>query len=234
MKWALMLLALLAVLALLIFINSARMAVALCSLSDRPKYTKYSWKSMEDYCRKHDYDFVTEKSSLDTDRHTAWSKILLMDQTFDKGYDVVIWIDDDIMITEPDVPVSDVFKEFFNSDAKIAVARDAHGELANTGIICVKREGRGLLRKIYDDGITKENRWDQLWDQTAFNTMYESMKSDVYLYPPSTIQGFYRNHKDPDEFKWREGTWAAHMAGCDEKERIERMETLASRPATSG
>lgn len=214
------------VVSIIIFINYNRSRVAICSLSDRPQYIKYSWKVMEDYCSKHGYDFVTEKRSLDTDRHTAWSKIILMERAFDKGYDIVIWIDDDIIITEQSESVDAVFRDFINSDKKIAVARDTMGELANTGIICVKREGKSFLRRLYDDGITNENRWGQLWDQTAFNTMYKDIKDHVYLYEPGTIQGFYRSDDDPPEFKWKKGVWAAHMAGCPEKERVERMQSL--------
>jgi hypothetical protein len=214
------------VVAIIVFINYKRSKVAICSLSDRPQYTKYSWKVMEDYCSKHGYDFVTENQSLDADRHTAWSKIILMERELDKGYDIVIWIDDDIIITERSESVDAVFKDFINSDKKIAVAKDTMGELANTGIISVKKEGKPLLRRIYDDGITNENRWEQLWDQTAFNTMYKDIKDDVHLYEPGTIQGFYRSDDDPPEFKWKKGVWAAHMAGCPEKERVERMRNL--------
>jgi hypothetical protein len=212
--------------AIIIFINYNRSKIAICSLSDRPQYTKYSWKVMEDYCSKHGYDFVTENRSLDADRHTAWSKILLMERVLAKDYDIVIWIDDDIIITEKSQSVDAVFRDFINSNKKLAVAKDTMGEMANTGIICVKKEGGSLLRRLYDDGITNENRWEQLWDQTAFNAMYNDIKDDVHLYEPGTIQGFYRSDDDPPEFKWKKGVWTAHMAGCPEKERVERMQSL--------
>ena len=226
MEWVLLLLLLMVVIILIMFINYNKSRIAICSLSDRPQYTKYSWKVMEDYCSKHGYDFVSENKSLSPDRHPSWSKLILMERAFDSGYDIVIWIDDDIIITERSQTVDAVFGDFINSDKKFAVAKDTRGELANLGVICMKKEGRLLLRRIYD-GVTDENRWGQLWEQTAFKGMYEDVKDDVYLYEPGTIQGFHRSFDDdPPEFKWKKGVWAAHMAGCPEKERLERMQSL--------
>lgn len=214
------------VVAIIVFINYKRSKVAICSLSDRPQLTKYSWKVMEDYCSKHGYDFVTENKSLDNTRHPSWSKLILMERTFDSGYDIVIWIDDDIIITERSQTVDDVFGDFINSDKKMAVAKDTRGELANLGVVCMKKEGKSILKRLYG-GINDENRWGLLWEQTAFKALYEDIKDDVYLYEPGTIQGFHRSFDDdPPEFKWKKGVWAAHMAGCPEKERIERMQSL--------
>ena len=211
---------------LIILIFYKKTSIAICSLSDRPEFTQHTWKVMKDYCSRHGYDFVTENGAIDGDRHQSWSKIPLIERTFTGGYDIVIWIDDDIVITERDQPVTSVFGDFINSDKKLAVARDTHGELANLGLICVKKTGVQILNRIYSEGISDENRWRPLWEQNAFVNMYDQIKNDVYIYPPGTIQGFYRDGRepqDPPEFKWRPGVWSGHVSGVDDKDRREML-----------
>ena len=74
------------------------MKLCICSLSDREWLYDLTKPNLQSYCDKFNIDFKFINHSLDNERATSWSKLLLVkDLLLSDIYDYVIWIDDDIL-----------------------------------------------------------------------------------------------------------------------------------------
>merc|ERR1719460_740401 len=78
--------------------------LAIVSFSNRPSLSALTRPSLERFCAQYPgrYDLFIEDEPLldDRDWHPAWNKIALVKRAFLMGsYDAVIWIDDDVLIT---------------------------------------------------------------------------------------------------------------------------------------
>ena len=85
------------------------------------------------YCQQHGYDFIYCEDSLDTSRHPAWSKILLILKAFENpNYKWVVWLDADTLIMNQDIPLEDLVDEKYN----LVIAKDFNG--INSGVIFMR------------------------------------------------------------------------------------------------
>ena len=120
------------------------MKILFCSLSDRPEFSQPIYDKLKEYCSYHNYKCVLEDKVLDDSRAPAWSKILLLQREMknNEDYDYIIWIDDDILITDKNKK----FEEFIEKyDCDIFVSADAHASYPmNTGIIVCKNNKETL------------------------------------------------------------------------------------------
>lgn len=207
------------------------MNIIVCSLSDRPTLTDITWSVIESYCKKHGYAFVTRTHSLDVTRHNSWSKIILLkDLLVCTSYDIIVWIDDDILITEACIPLERLLSTFINSDKLIALQEDTHGEPFNAGIMCIKNTPvtNQVLDKIYATCRT-ENAYYMLWEQTAMKQLYENetwFKPLVHIYPRCTLQGYLNKDFYTDDFLWKKGVFSAHACGVPVKERLQYFNAI--------
>ena len=205
------------------------MKFSICSYSDRPQLTQITWPVMNEYCTMHGYTFHSYTHLIDSSRHPMWNKIPILIELLNQGYDAVTWIDDDIVITDTDTTLEQLFSNFFQSDTKLALsAETTHGRVLNTGIICAKQGAQDVLEHIWEDGVTSENRTTPGCEQWAMHILYErepEFRNQLMLYPPATLQGFF-SPDIPDAF-WRPGTWSAHPAGLSLDERIRILQKHA-------
>ena len=73
------------------------MKICICCLSDREWLWSLTKPNLQSYCDKYNIDFRFCDKSLDVNRATSWSKLLLVKSIINEGkYDWIIWIDDDI------------------------------------------------------------------------------------------------------------------------------------------
>ena len=198
---------------------------AVCSFSDRMEFSTISWGVLKSYCESHGYTFETFTQTLDSSRHPAWNKIAIIVELLNKGYEKVLWVDDDIIITEKSVSLDTLFADFITSTKELALsAETTHDRILNTGIICAKQGSQALLNHIWNDGVNDDNRVLSSWEQWAMHILYEkepSFREKLMLYPPATLQGFYS--PDITDALWRKGTWSIHPAGLSDDEKISVM-----------
>ena len=199
------------------------MKIALCSLSDREDIRGLSWPLMESYCKRHGYDFVTQTELIFTDRHPSWSKIPFLRRLI-QTYDIVIWFDDDILLTQPDTHIESILGPFLDSDQLIAASANNDAPF-NFGLIVCKSTAEPCLEKI-SDAVTDENRYGLYWEETAGGTLYRTdptFKEQVYIFPQGILQGYHGacSHQD---YKWRPKTFSLHVSGVTPKDyRIKLM-----------
>ena len=205
------------------------MKLLFCSLSDRPELSKPIYEQLEHYCKKHNYKCVLENKSLCNERATAWSKIILLqrEMKYNPDYDYIIWIDDDILITNLDKKFEDFIHKY---DCDIFVSDDALKSYPmNTGIIVCKNNKQTLkyLQHIWKlcekHPISKHGG---LWEQDIMTKDYvENQKGQfIKILPYKTIQTFYRiQNRD-----WTLGDFSSHFTGMSLDMRIQLRDEVLS------
>ena len=208
------------------------MKLLFCSLSDRPELSAPMFEKLKEYCSYHNYKCVLEDKVLDDSRAPAWSKILLLQREMksNEDYDYIIWIDDDILITDKNKK----FEEFIE---KYSSAQDAHDIFVsedalksypmNTGIIVCKNKNETLkyLEHIWElCEKYPHSKNAGLWEQDIMTRDYETNKY-VRIIPYKTIQSFYRTgNRD-----WKEGDFSAHITGMPLESRIKMRDEVLNR-----
>ncbi|CAK0798146.1 unnamed protein product [Prorocentrum cordatum] len=214
--------------------------LAIVTFSDRHALANLSRPLLEQFVEAHPnrYDLLLhEEPLLDRqDFHPAWEKLAHLRRTLVVGhpllqykYDAVIWVDDDIFITDPS---RDPLYEAIQGqllctacDDKFALASEDevvwHRVPLNSGILALKR-GRHSLRFV--DEVFRIGRRLQLlggvwrlprtsptsgwWDQDAIAVyiIRHGMGAFAAL-PHGVLQSAVR----PGRSRWRPGDFAAHL-----------------------
>ena len=195
------------------------MKILFCSLSDRPIFSKIIFEHLQSYCNKHNYKCVLEDKSLCNERAPAWSKILLLQREMKNNpdYDYIVWIDDDILITNKDKKFEDFIHEY---DCDIFVSKDAlQSYPMNTGIIVCKNKPQTLkyLQHIWQlCEKYPQSKNSGLWEQDVMARDHKESKY-VKVIPYKIIQTFQRkSNKD-----WTLGDFSAHFTGMTLDQRIQ-------------
>jgi hypothetical protein len=194
------------------------MKILFCSLSDRPILSKPIFEKLEEYCQIHNYKCVLENKTLDDSRSPAWSKIILLQREMKRNpdYDYIIWIDDDILITNKEKKFEDFIEKY---DSDIFVSADAHPSYPmNTGIIVCKNNQQTLKYLQYIWNLCEkypDKKFGGLWEQDVMTIDYQNNKF-IKIIPYRIIQTFQRRN-GPD---WKPGDFSAHFTGMDMNDRI--------------
>lgn len=198
---------------------------AVCSLSNRETMRALSWPLMEKYCKRHGYDFVTKTEPYTEDRHPSWCKLLLMKELLPK-YDVVVWFDDDIILTQPDLKLEDLLRSFLVSERLLAVSKNITNPF-NFGLIVAKKTAGKILDQIWNN-VDEETRFGLFWEESAAAKLFvsdQSFNDKIYIFLPGVIQGFHSANNASPELRWNIRTFALHVSGFpDVNSRIEHME----------
>jgi len=198
--------------------------ILFCSLSDRPILSKPIFNKLEEYCKIHNYKCVLENKTLDDSRAPPWSKILLLQREMKRNpdYDYIIWIDDDILITNKDKKFEDFIQKY---DSDIFVSADAHGSYPmNTGIIVCKNNTQTLnyLEQIWqlcEKYPASKN--GGLWEQDVMTKDYKKNKF-INIIPYGIIQTFQRKAN----LDWKPGDFSAHFTGMKMDDRIKMRDEI--------
>ena len=198
------------------------MKVAFCSMSDRADIRGLSWPLLDSYCKRHGYSFVTRTDIIDRDRHPSWSKLPFLKSLL-PAYDIVVWFDDDILLTQPDMRIEELLKPFLESDHVIAVSSNNTAPF-NFGLIVAKPTAGPVLDRIYD-AVTEETRFGLYWEETASDALYktsEEFRRHVYIFPVGVLQGFHLAACHP-AYRWIPRCFSMHIAGLPNDYRIRKM-----------
>jgi len=198
-------------------------SILFCSLSDRPNLSQILFEHLQSYCDKHDYKCVLENKSLCNERAPAWSKIILLQREMKNNpeVDYVVWVDDDILITNKNKKFEDFI--YSNKDANIIVSEDAiRSHPMNTGIIICKNDNESMkyLQHIWQLCEKYPNsKHSGLWEQDIMTRDYRENPNGnfIKILPYRTIQTFYRT-SNPD---WRPTDFSAHFTGMSMDKRIQ-------------
>lgn len=168
-----------------------------------------------DYCKNLGYDFVyiTDVNQITmpnrdvASRPAAWTKIPAMEQTLDKGYDAVCWIDADTFLTGQDVPLEMGFSMIRKQDC-VLCSRDGCKNVC-TGVFFVWNDPctRDILEDIWNSTEYMHHFW---WENAAFiaNAMpkYHARMRIVAMQQGALFNAY-------PGFNLVFGDWIIHLAG---------------------
>jgi hypothetical protein len=177
---------------------------------------------MEQYCKIHGYDFITRTEIIFQDRHPSWSKIPFLKELI-QTYDIVVWLDDDILLTQPGMRIEKLLEPFIVSEQVFCVSENNITPF-NFGLIVIKKGSEDILRQI-QAAVTDENRFGLYWEETAGETLYntsEQFKKKLYIFPPGIIQGFHAANCQT-RYKWNPQCFSLHVSGLPRGYRIQKM-----------
>lgn len=208
--------------------------ICICSISDRADLSSKTYPALVEYAQKWSYGIHIETHSLDESRHIAWSKVLLLQRLL-PHYDICVWVDDDILITDLNKPLEHFITENFrHGKTSFMISADMVPQAPmNTGIVFVRNipVAFQVLQCVWDmcDKIGK--RHEPCWEQDAFNALWlYSDKNWVDILPYRILQSFIRDWYLPVEQFWQPGDFSAHITGMDMERRLEIIDDLKANP----
>ena len=221
-----------------------RIAMVTVSTPNRVPFAQFTVESFNDYAKKWGYDLHLFFTSLDESRPVQWSKIKAVTDLLKRNeYDWVVWLDDDLIITNPEISFEKTIQEH---GQKADLIISSHHEKSsassdvNTGLFLVKntRWSLDFLQRVWDIGNDRYNKvTGSLWEQDA---MQELLATDDYkksscikCVPARTIESFMillEKGDKGDYGLWQPGDFAAHLAGQAEWFRISMATQLWNDP----
>lgn len=216
------------------------MKICIVSVSDRPSLSEGTFARLEAYAAVHGYDCILHHKALDTSRHISWSKLKALDRALSdsaKAYDLVVWIDDDILITDTSKPFTG-FHELnsFMEDHKamIMVSADVEQYPLNAGMLFIKGNISAsvrLVRKLWEmggHGIYREYQQNANWEQEVIVAYYEENNAAFHIIPHGILQSFLRDRNEI----WKRGDFAAHITGMALNKRLDYLKMLIDSEST--
>ena len=215
------------------------MNIGVYSWSNREGLSNITWSIMRDYCDRHGYCFTGECIKYIPDVAESWMKLKMLQQQ--ENLDYIIWFDDDVVLTELNKPITD-FVEQIPDKCTFGVMRDSgttnqkNRFIFNMGVLFVRcsETSIDLLENLWEGGINSRWRNKKLWEQDYITHRYkndERLRDMFHLFPYRSIQTFDRPYGLPEEYKWRQGDFAAHVTGnaMNNKLKIKRVKSLIQR-----
>jgi len=201
--------------------NKNKYKICIVSVSDRPDLFNRTFRLMHSYAQKHGYAIELHTQILDPSRHPSWSKIPALKLSLSNNtYDYVVWMDDDIVITNPDISLAHFIDKhnFRKSKSCVLVSSDMPNEpstFMNCGIFFTKGNyamTTGLLDAAWtyaeSNPIIKQHC---SWEQEAFNFLYRFGDREAFtIVPLPNFQAPTRFQSDP-AITWKLGYFAAHL-----------------------
>lgn len=217
--------------------NLHKAKVCVCSFSDRPELYNITYPRLEAYCKKHHYVFQPFHDHLiDTNvYHPSWNKIDILKKIVEAQiFDYVVWIDDDIYITDMEKPLMHFIDSHgFSSNGKtFLVCEDLDNRKVafNCGLMVVKSVGPALQVLDTIKGMSTYQPLLQKnfsWEQEAFGFFYRFLSSDPFqIIPHRTLQSICRHFDCPIEEGWNRGDFAAHVTAGPIEDRLKLLHLL--------
>ena len=213
------------------------------STADRKPLADIVERNQRRYAKKHHYGYTKYTEILDTSRPAEWSKILALQDTMNKvKVPWLLWIDDDILITNPDISLESIVSQYGSRPTTfvpsptidLIITRDAHyleGVPINNGIFLIRTND--WAKKFLADVWKFGSLWDYvvrgqslleqqtMTDLLGLNANRPERKNSyvtdhVSIIPQRVMNSFLRSsqmYDDPEESKWQPGDFAAHVTG---------------------
>ncbi len=207
--------------------------IAVISLStpqpDRQAFASITKEYLKEYCQKWGYDFFYYDDIIDPLRHPAWSKIPAL-QTHLGGdkYDWLVWLDDDILITNPNITLTEILNKA-PSEKNLIAQQDCNKDiLFNTGAFAIRNceDSKKFLHTTISIDFLIKTQWTRNWEQNAMcyvatlddylnKILITNFKAFQSYFIPDNPLWFTEKHLawDPEDF-------AAHMCSLTNTQRI--------------
>jgi len=201
--------------------NTNKYKFCIVSVSDRPSLYVNTFSLMQKYAQKHTYSLQLHTQILDKDRHPSWSKIPALKFALQNtSFDYVVWMDDDIVITNPDISLSHFVDKynFRKAKASLLVSADMPNEpstFMNCGILFLKAQSpttMEILNSVWAFGdINPLTKQSFSWEQEAFNFLYRyGNREDFSIIPLPNFQAPARFQFN-QTVTWKPGYFSAHL-----------------------
>jgi hypothetical protein len=197
----------------------------LCMLSigrDFAKSVEIGTQSKVEYCKRHGYGLVIlEAAPLHADRPLPWLRIPLIFRLLKMGYQSVLYLDADTLITNPAIQPEIFFERMETAGRHLMLTEDALG--LNTGVMFFRRTWQSLLLLdlIYETDINVDHLY---WEQYALAELvrrYPLVLSLLYIETRprqfNSVLLDFLNPPPPDAereiYGWKPGDFLCHFAG---------------------
>ena len=205
------------------------MKVCICSLSNRPILYEKTFTIMERYCKKWGHHFFPYYELLATDRHPAWGKIALCKKLLETQlFDYVIWIDDDIVLTNMEKNIVDFINE--TNDKCISIQKEnKRGKSINSGFMIMKNDPTTLkiLNDVWVEGETSKYKTNHPWEQGVIKPYVYKNITHFHLFNNKELQTFHPGCGSwAGKWRWEKGEFSCHLAGIGMKRRILLIDEL--------
>jgi hypothetical protein len=113
---------------------------------------------IQDYAARHGYDVFVSHIATD-ERGGWWRKVPALREALNRSYDVVLWLDSDILVLDPTHDIADAMRpEDFQA---FVLQTDRNGFGPNTGVWLLrnKPEAQEFLQAVWEHGQLKDSPW---------------------------------------------------------------------------
>jgi hypothetical protein len=124
------------------------------------EYGNLSLWNHVNYCKRHDLNWTFINNALDS-RHPSWSRIQIIMNCFDQGYEWVFWVDPDAWIMNKDIDI----RQYCDNNYNIILSKES--STLNLGVSLWRncKENFNILTEI----DMMEQFYDDTWyEQRAF------------------------------------------------------------------
>jgi hypothetical protein len=171
------------------------------------------------YARRHGYQALIARQSLDAARHPAWSKLLLIEHFLvdHPACAWLMWIDADAVIMNPRQRLEDLVDE----DVDFLVAEDRSSTPINTGVFFVRNcpATLALLRRAYaKTQYLHHPNWEQPALTEALRECSETLRSRI------VSRRLFNSFCD----EYQEGDFIIHFAGCKPEVKLAGVKTVVT------
>lgn len=193
------------------------------------EYATISRHRLEEYANRHGYHVAYFENYINQQAPPIWQKVYAVQQALlstSPLYDVVVWIDDDIYITDLDVKIE---KFLALSERPIIMSEDMRGpsfNFINTGAY-ILRNTPECHDFINDTILGREGLYDGYWNQAFFHEqsvmtylLLSKYKQHGHVLKKGLLQSFYHDRS------WQPGDFCLHLAGVKVGPRLTLMQRL--------
>jgi hypothetical protein len=206
--------------------NHGDVTLVTIATPNRALFADTTERNQRAYAYRHGYNFAKFTRTLDASRPEEWSKIkalynVLRNPDFAQSK-WLLWIDDDIMITNPTINLESFIAEHAGEDTQIIIAQDAYshrGVPINNGIFLIRNSdwSKDFLRRVWIAGADKRylTRGTSLLEQQTMTYLLDGEPERVAILPTRAMNSFLRDrsYHDSDDKVWAPGDFAAHATG---------------------
>ena len=173
-------------------------------------------KASQEYCARHQYNYLLlTEIPPNFHRPCAWAKVCLLFYALEHGYQSIMWLDADALITNVKTELESFNKTLEQADKGMLITEDHYG--INTGVFFLRGGWRSriLLNLIWCNRLYISSVW---WEQAALMDLmrrHAEVTNEGYIEPRS--RSF--NSRAPELAKdrniaWQRGDFIIHFAGA--------------------
>jgi hypothetical protein len=173
-------------------------------------------KATQEYCARHQYNYLLlTESPPNLSRPYAWAKVCLLFQALEHGYQNIMWLDADALITNVEAKLEAFLTTLEQADKSMLITEIYYG--INTGVFFLRGgwKSRTLLNLIWCNRFYISHGW---WEQAALMDLmrrHVEVANEEYIEPRTRS---FNSHapelaKDPN-IAWQPGDFIIHFAGA--------------------